>query len=57
MNTMNTQKTFTVKYTVGRWPNVSTRSFNFTSYIDALKYCNLLRRGKNEPTIEETTNN
>lgn len=54
---MNTQKSFTVKYTVGRWPNVSTRSFSFQSYIDALKYCNILRRGKNEPTIEETTNN
>jgi hypothetical protein len=54
---MNTQKSYLVKYTVGRWPNVSTRSFSFQSYIDALKYSNLLRRGNNQPTIEETTNN
>ena len=53
---MNTQKSYLVKYSVGRWPNVSTRAFNFTSYIEALKYCNLLRRGNNQPTIEEIVN-
>ena len=48
---------FIVSYTVGRWPNLRERKFNFTSYIDALKYANMLRRfAANEPTIKSSYN-
>lgn len=47
------QTTFAVSYTVGRFPALSKRTKNFDSYIEALKYSNLLRRGNNDPKITE----
>ena len=45
---------YEVSYTVGRYPSLSTRTKAFDSYIDALKYSNMLRRGNNEPKINVT---
>lgn len=47
------QISFSVSYTVGRFPALSTRTKMFNSYIDALKYSNMLRRGNNNPKITE----
>jgi hypothetical protein len=47
------QTTFAVSYTVGRFPAIKKRIKNFDSYIDALKYSNMLRRANNQPTINE----
>ncbi len=48
-----TNKSYLVSYKVGFYPNISERIFKFSSYIEALKYSNMLRRCKNEPTILE----
>jgi hypothetical protein len=48
---MHTQ--YEVSYFACRWKPSSKRTKNFDSYIDALKYSNMLRRGNNEPKISE----
>jgi hypothetical protein len=44
---------FEVSYFACRWQPSSKRTKTFDSYIDALKYSNLLRRGNNDPKINE----